>query len=92
MYLNESHVAYPPAGGWSATVNADAAALQCLGKSDEVLALMAHLPYLSEQTVEISPGSTVAHWATTLPPSLPATLRARISPFSPRACLPRSPP
>ena len=41
-----SHV--PPAEGWPAIVNADPATLQCLGKSDEVLALMAHLPYLSE--------------------------------------------
>ncbi len=63
MYLNESHVIYPPAGGWPAIVNADPAALQCLGKSDEALALMAHLPYVSNETAEISPGSTVAHWA-----------------------------
>ncbi|KAK4235293.1 hypothetical protein C8A03DRAFT_46546 [Achaetomium macrosporum] len=76
MYLNESHVVYPPAGGWPSIVNADPAALQSLGKSDEVLALMAHLPYIRyafdtvgalEDTAQVTPGSTVADWSDLIP-------------------------
>jgi hypothetical protein len=46
MYMNESQVIYPPAEGWPSIVNADPAKLQDLGKSDEVLSLLAHLPYI----------------------------------------------
>ncbi|KAK3901774.1 hypothetical protein C8A05DRAFT_34540 [Staphylotrichum tortipilum] len=34
-----------------------------LGKSDEVLTLLTHLPYITDETVEISPGSTAPNWA-----------------------------
>ncbi|KAK4233655.1 hypothetical protein C8A03DRAFT_38628, partial [Achaetomium macrosporum] len=76
MYLKESHVVYPPAGGWPSIVNADPAELRSLGKSNEVLALMAHLPYIrypfdmigaSEGTPEVTPGSTVADWSDLIP-------------------------
>jgi hypothetical protein len=75
MYLKEYHVVYPPVGGWPSIVDADPAALQSLGKSDEVLALMAHLPYIrrpldtvySDDTSEVTPGSTVADWAKLIP-------------------------
>jgi hypothetical protein len=63
LYLHESHVVYPPAGGWPAILNADPTVLQLLGKSDEVLALLAHLPYVTDETVEISPDSTTPNWA-----------------------------
>jgi hypothetical protein len=46
MYMNESQIIYPPAEGWPSIVHADPAKLQDLGKSDEVLALLAHLPYI----------------------------------------------
>ncbi|KAK4040102.1 hypothetical protein C8A01DRAFT_15989 [Parachaetomium inaequale] len=69
MYLKESHVVYPPAGGWPAIVNAEPSELQSLGKSDEVLALLAHLPYIrhpiygdGEDSAEVAPCHTVADW------------------------------
>jgi len=44
MYLAESGIVEPPAEGWpSLTTN-----LQDLGKTDEVLSLLAHLPYIRE--------------------------------------------
>ena len=46
MYLDESFVACPPPGGWSDIVNANPAVQQALGKTDEVMSLMAHLPYI----------------------------------------------
>ncbi len=63
LYLHESHVVYPPAGGWPAIINADPAVLELLGKSDEVLALLARLPYVTDEMVEISPDSTTPNWA-----------------------------
>src|SRR5688572_25542604 len=65
MYMHESHVVYPPPGGWPEIVDADPAVLQSLGKSDEVLALLARLPYVRcswENPAEIAPGCTVADW------------------------------
>jgi len=46
LYLNDSDVIYPPPGGWPSITNADPTVLELLGKSDEVLALIAHLPYI----------------------------------------------
>lgn len=63
LYLHESHVVYPPAGGWPAIINADPAVLELLGKSDEVLALLARLPFVTDEIVEISPDSTTPNWA-----------------------------
>jgi hypothetical protein len=65
MYMDESHVVYPPPGGWPEIVNADPAALESLGKSDEVIALLAHLPYIRgdwDDAAQITPGSSVADW------------------------------
>ncbi|KAK3297830.1 uncharacterized protein B0H64DRAFT_373128 [Chaetomium fimeti] len=65
MYIEDSHVVYPPPGGWPEIVNADPAVLQSFGKSDEVLALLAHLPYIRcswENPAEVAPGCTVADW------------------------------
>ena len=49
MYMNESSVMYPPPGGWPEIVNADPAKLRALGKSDAVLSLLAHLPYIRQR-------------------------------------------
>ena len=46
MYMDDSQVVYPPPGGWPSIVNADPDVLGLLGKSDEVLSLLAHLPYI----------------------------------------------
>lgn len=46
LYLNDSEVIYPPAEGWPSIANADPTILEFFGKSDEVLALIAHLPYI----------------------------------------------
>jgi hypothetical protein len=44
MYLAESTIIDPPAGGWP-TLTTD---LQDLGKTDEVISLLAHLPYIRD--------------------------------------------
>lgn len=46
MYMDDSQVMYPPAGGWPSIVNADPDILKLLGNSDEVLSLLTHLPYI----------------------------------------------
>ncbi|KAI2607197.1 uncharacterized protein GGS25DRAFT_322664 [Hypoxylon fragiforme] len=46
MYLNEDAIATPPEEGWPSISGADRSRLAELGKSDEVLSLLAHLPYL----------------------------------------------
>lgn len=50
MYLEPSVVEYPPAAGWSSITEADPDALEDLGKSDEVISLLAHLPYVANPT------------------------------------------
>ncbi|KAK3303764.1 uncharacterized protein B0T15DRAFT_569234 [Chaetomium strumarium] len=68
MYLDESQVAYPPAGGWPEIVNADPAVLRSFGKSDEVLALLARLPYIQypsglwDHAAEPTPGHVFINW------------------------------
>ncbi|TPX16146.1 uncharacterized protein E0L32_004141 [Thyridium curvatum] len=67
MYLENSQVIYPPEGGWPSIVNADREVLQSLGKSDEVLALLAHLPYIRcprnwNDDAEAAPGCVFADW------------------------------
>lgn len=46
MYLPDGLVIYPPPGGWPSIVNADPTLLETFGKSQEVVALLAHLPYI----------------------------------------------
>ncbi|KAI5920303.1 hypothetical protein F4810DRAFT_440493 [Camillea tinctor] len=46
VYLKESQIIEPPEGGWPSIVNADPSVLESLGKTDEVISLLAHLPYL----------------------------------------------
>ncbi|OLN87543.1 hypothetical protein CCHL11_06201 [Colletotrichum chlorophyti] len=67
MYLNESKVIHPPSGGWPSIVNADPDALRTLGKSDEVLQLLAHLPYIRSprnwhNDAEAAPECILAEW------------------------------
>lgn len=52
LYLRDCDVIYPPADGWPSIVNAGPDALQALGKSDEVVALLAHLPYIRSRQQE----------------------------------------
>lgn len=44
LYLKDSHVIFPPTAGWPSVTTADPDKLATLGKSNEVLALLAHLP------------------------------------------------
>ncbi|KAK4118929.1 hypothetical protein N657DRAFT_605333 [Parathielavia appendiculata] len=67
MYMNEHQIIYPPADGWPSIVNADPNKLQDLGKSDEVLSLLAHLPYIRcpgnwSHDADAIPGSSFADW------------------------------
>ncbi|KAF9879527.1 hypothetical protein CkaCkLH20_03070 [Colletotrichum karsti] len=67
MYLKDSQVVRPPAGGWPSIVNADPEVVQSLGKTDEVLALLAHLPYIRSpgnwnDDAEAAPGCRFAEW------------------------------
>jgi hypothetical protein len=64
MYLNESDIIEPPEGGWPSVTTEN---FQGLGKSDEVIALLRHLPYLrlSENQaypVEGAPDCKFADW------------------------------
>lgn len=49
MYLDDSEVIYPPEGGWPSITGADPEALAKFGKSDKVISLLAHLPFLRHQ-------------------------------------------
>jgi hypothetical protein len=71
MYMNESQVIYPPAEGWPSIVNADPAKLQDLGKSDEVLSLLAHLPYIRcpgdwNHDADVVPWNSFQDWSSLL--------------------------
>ncbi|KAI1403244.1 hypothetical protein F4819DRAFT_237305 [Hypoxylon fuscum] len=46
MYLNEDIVITPPEAGWPSITGADENLLAGLGKTDEVVGLLAHLPYI----------------------------------------------
>ncbi|KAK4119415.1 hypothetical protein N657DRAFT_684489 [Parathielavia appendiculata] len=66
LYMNESQIIHPHAEGWS-IVNADPGKLQDLGKSDEVLSMLAHLPYIRcpgnwHHDADAIPGSSSADW------------------------------
>lgn len=44
--MDDSQVVYPPTGGWPTIINTDPDILRSLDKSDEVISLLAHLPYI----------------------------------------------
>ncbi|RYP53139.1 hypothetical protein DL768_001813 [Monosporascus sp. mg162] len=62
MYLEESYILEPPAGGWS-TIRPY---LECMGKTDEVLSLLCRLPYIRERnnadSVHCAPWCYFADW------------------------------
>ncbi|OIW30217.1 hypothetical protein CONLIGDRAFT_680996 [Coniochaeta ligniaria NRRL 30616] len=67
LYLKDSQVLYPPDGGWPSITTADSATLACLGKSDEVVTLLAHLPNIHDpgdwhHAAEGVPGCFFAEW------------------------------
>jgi hypothetical protein len=67
LYLKDSQIIYPPAGGWPSITQADPDTLASLGKSAEVLALLAHLPYVRSpghraDDAEGAPGCFFADW------------------------------
>ena len=67
MYLDDARILYPPADGWPSITQTDTSILKCLGKSDEVLALLAALPYIRSpgnwnDDAEGYPGFLFADW------------------------------
>ncbi|KAK2029534.1 hypothetical protein LX32DRAFT_351843 [Colletotrichum zoysiae] len=65
MYLPESAVVHPPPGGWP-TLASD---LRDLGKSDKVLSLLSHLPYVcrdgdDNNIPEVTPSGRWSDWRT----------------------------
>lgn len=63
MYLPESAVVHPPPGGWP-TLASD---LRGLGKSEEVLSLLSHLPYVRQdlddsEVPQVTPGGRWIDW------------------------------
>ncbi|RYO76324.1 hypothetical protein DL762_009826 [Monosporascus cannonballus] len=62
MYVRESDIIEPPAGGWP-TIKPY---LECMGKTDEVLSLLCHLPYIRElddgNSVQGAPWCYFADW------------------------------
>lgn len=46
MYMKESQIIHPPPQGWPTIINANPVLLKSLNKSEEVLSLLAHLPYI----------------------------------------------
>ncbi|KAK5657991.1 hypothetical protein OQA88_2545 [Cercophora sp. LCS_1] len=61
LYLKDSQVIWPPAEGWPSITNVDSAVIAPLAKSDEVLSLLAHLPYIHDDA-EGAPGCVFADW------------------------------
>lgn len=67
MYMKNSQILRPPAGGWDSIVNGDPHLLQSLGKSQEVLELLSHLPYINStglwgDNADAAPGCLLANW------------------------------
>jgi hypothetical protein len=67
LYLKDSQVIYPPATGWPSIVDAGLHARVSFGKSEEVLSLLAHLPYIRSPSnftdeAEGAPGCRFADW------------------------------
>ncbi|KAK8044239.1 hypothetical protein PG993_004263 [Apiospora rasikravindrae] len=58
VYLNESEIVEPPAGGWPHIDN-----LRSMGKTDEVYDLLRHLPYLRETSIETPQAAPSCHFA-----------------------------
>jgi hypothetical protein len=64
LYVEESDIIEPPKGGWP-SITPDS--LRCMGKTDEVIALLRHLPYIRRPSDDIdavhgTPGCYFADW------------------------------
>ncbi|EHK27311.1 uncharacterized protein TRIVIDRAFT_63076 [Trichoderma virens Gv29-8] len=64
LYLNESDVIEPPAEGWPEITTS---IMQLLGKTDEVISLLRHLPYIQKPSNDMywaqgTPHCTFADW------------------------------
>ncbi|KAI0017891.1 hypothetical protein F4780DRAFT_566146 [Xylariomycetidae sp. FL0641] len=60
LYLDESEVVSPPSEGWPTIAN-----LRCMGKTDEVIELLKHLPYIQrieDDGAQAAPGCHFADW------------------------------
>lgn len=62
-YIQPDQILYPPAGGWP---NVTKELLEPMGKSDEVVELLAHLPYICVQT-ERQPWEPSKEWVQVAP-------------------------
>jgi len=67
VYMKDSQVIRPPPEGWPSIVNVDPADLESFGKSDEVMSLLAHLPYIKSpgnwhKDAEVAPNCVFADW------------------------------
>ncbi|KAH0278070.1 hypothetical protein KCU91_g2749, partial [Aureobasidium melanogenum] len=62
MFLPENRVEEPPAEGWSSITKEK---LRLLDKDDEVVELMRHLPYISNDGL-LAPHAEIAHWPSLL--------------------------
>ena len=66
VYLNDSQVIHPPEGGWASIIDADPTALESFGKSDEVVSLLAQLPYIDSgdgsRETQVGPNCAFADW------------------------------
>ncbi|KAH6688894.1 hypothetical protein F5X68DRAFT_221564 [Plectosphaerella plurivora] len=78
MYLDEAQVIHPPPTGWPSIVEADPGFLRDFGKSDEVIHLLAHLPYLRSvddsgypRQADGAPDCELANWQDLFPPLRP---------------------
>lgn len=58
LYLSRGDILVPPSGGWP---HVDTATMQSLDKSNEVVFLLRHLPYL-RSTVDVAPQSRFIDW------------------------------
>ncbi|KAH7323621.1 hypothetical protein BKA65DRAFT_540257 [Rhexocercosporidium sp. MPI-PUGE-AT-0058] len=61
MYMDDSEIVEPPKGGWS-SITVDS--LQDLGKTEEVVSLLRHLPYIRPESLdcEAAPFCKFANW------------------------------
>lgn len=64
LYLDESSILRPPPGGWP---NITPETMRGLGKSDEVINLLRHLPYIRTdgERIHVAPWVEFANWADT---------------------------
>jgi len=66
VYLKDLRVIHPPTEGWPSIVDADPTLLESFGKSDEVMSLLAHLPYIhspgNSKEQQVGPNCVFADW------------------------------